>query len=87
MLRRAVPKSPVASSVDLPATFGVDDAAFEPVELSVADAVSLIVADIVPLPESMLGEVMPAELDVAEAEAPYVVEAKEHLRTRSLAST
>jgi hypothetical protein len=91
MRLRAVPKSPVVSSVDLPAEFGVDDAAFELVELPVADAVPLIeVNDIFPLLEAVLGEVELVELDVAEGEeaiALYVVEVKEHWRTRSLAST
>jgi hypothetical protein len=91
-LRRAVPKSPLVSSIDLPAELvEVDDAAFELVELPVADAVPLIeVTDIFPLPEAKLGEVTLAEeLDVAEAEVAivsYVVEVKEHWRTISFAS-
>ena len=84
-LRRAAPKSPVVSSIDLPAELvEVDDAAFELVELPVADAVPLIeVTDIVPLPEAKLGEVMLAEVALVS----YVVEVKEHWRTISLAST
>jgi hypothetical protein len=91
-LRRAVPNSPLASSIDLPAELVEgDDSAFELVELPVADAVPLIeVTDIFPLPEAKLGEVMLAEeLDVAEAEvavASYMVEVKEHWRTISFAS-
>jgi hypothetical protein len=91
-LRRAVPKSPLVSSIDLPAELAeVDVAAFEIVELPVADTVPLVEAtDIFPLPEAKLGEVMLAEeLDVVEAEvavASYVVEVKEHWRTISFAS-
>jgi hypothetical protein len=88
--RRVDPKSSIVSLVDLSAEFGVDDATFGLVELPVADAVPPIdVADIVPLAEAVLGEVMLGEvLDVAEEEtiASYVVEVKEHLRARSLAS-
>jgi hypothetical protein len=92
--RRVGPKSPVVSLVDLPAEFGADDATFALVELPVADAVSFIdVADIVPLPEAVLGEVMLGEeLDVVEEEtiASYVVEAKstcgqDHWRLHDLA--
>jgi hypothetical protein len=91
MRPRTVPRSPVRS-IDLPAEFPeVEAAAFELVEVPVAETVPLTeVTDIVPVPEVRLGDVMLAEeLDDAEAElaAAYVVEVKEHLLTRSLAST
>ena len=68
------------ASGDFPAALGVD------VDSGLAEPP---VPDIVALPEVIGAFMLPEELEVAEAPPPppsYVVEANEHLRTRSLAS-